>query len=126
MRLSRIPGIHLFLRERPGEGTLFIGITLSGRTKVITDSLALARSRGAKTVLFTASRRTSFRSCCDELVLLSSMKNLDTGMWISPQFPVLVVFDILYSCYFAGDPRFKSLKLRATLSAIQEERDETE
>lgn len=108
------------------EGTLFMGITLSGHTRVITDSLALAKSRGAQTVLFTASGRPTLKNCCDELVRLSSLKNLDTGMRISPQFPVLVIFDILYSYYYANDPRFKEQKLQATLSAIQEERDEND
>lgn len=105
------------------EGTLFIGITLSGRTRIITDSLMMAKNRGAKTVLFTASDRPSLKNCCDELVILSSLKNLDTGTRISPQFPVLIIFDVLYSYFYANDPRFKGQKLQATLSAIQEERD---
>ncbi len=104
--------------------TLVIGFSLSGRSKVVTESLAVARSNGAKTVLFSAGNKTLFIGKCDEFVPLSSMKNLDTGMRISPQFPILIMMDILYSYYFANDSWLKAQKIRATLSAIEDERED--
>ncbi len=103
--------------------TLMIGFSLSGRSKVVTESLAVARSNGARTVLFSAGDKDQFAASCDEFVPLSSMKNLDTGMRISPQFPILVMMDILYSYYFANDSWLKAQKIRATLSAIADERE---
>ncbi|MBE5859863.1 MAG: MurR/RpiR family transcriptional regulator [Butyrivibrio sp.] len=104
--------------------TLMIGFSLSGRSKVITESLLLAKKQGAKTALFSAGKQKSLSGCYDVFVPLSSMKNMDTGMRISPQFPILIMIDILYSYYFANDVWLKTQKIRATLSAISDERED--
>ena len=86
------------------------------------DALKSAKSRGVYTVLFTAERGIDFAAACDEVIYVASLENLDTGSKVSPQFPILVVFDVIYTYYFANDFYFKEQKLRATLSAISDER----
>lgn len=56
----------------------------------------------------------------------SSIKNLDTGTKISPQFSILAIMDVLYSYYFANDSYFKTQKYKATLSAIRAKGEHTE
>ena len=102
--------------------TCIIGISLSGKTKVVIDALKNAKSRGVYTVLFTSERGIDFSAACDEVIYVASLENLDTGSKVSPQFPILVVFDVIYTYYFANDFYFKEQKLRATLSAISDER----
>ena len=40
---------------------------------------------------------------------------------ISPQFPLLILTDIIYSCYMGMDSNYKTALLQDTLSAIQAE-----
>lgn len=62
-----------------------------------------AQRRGAKTVLLTAKNKGIFEEFCDEIVLLPSLKHLNYGNVISPQFPALVMLDIIYSYYVEQD-----------------------
>lgn len=100
-------------------GMLVIAISLSGATKEITESIRIAKSRNAKVVFITADPRPEIAEKCDEVLRVASLKNLDSGTKISPQFSILVMIDILYSYYFANDSYFKAQKYKETLSAIQ-------
>ena len=74
-----------------------IGISVSGRTNAILDSLKTAREIGAATILFTAYKQKDFPRFCDEIILCAVKENLDNGKAISPQFPVLVMIDLFYA-----------------------------
>lgn len=102
-----------------GKETLIIAISLSGETVEVLESVRIAKSRGAAAICITASPDSSVAKECEEVLQVASLKNLDTGTKISPQFSILVVMDVLYSYYFANDSYFKSQKYKATLSAIQ-------
>lgn len=98
---------------------LIIAISLSGETREVTDSIKIAKKKGAPVVFITANKDADIVGICDEVLLTSYVKNLDTGTKISPQFPILVMIDILYSYYFANDTYFKAKTYKETLSAIR-------
>lgn len=85
------------------ERSLIVGISLSGERKGVRFLLQESHKRGAKTVLITTHNREEFHEFCDELVLVPSLKHLNYGNLISPQFPILVMLDIIYSCYVEQD-----------------------
>lgn len=85
------------------ERSLIVGISLSGERKGVRFLLEESHKRGAKTVFITTRNRTEFHEFCDEQLLVPSLKHLNYGNLISPQFPVLVMLDIIYSCYVELD-----------------------
>jgi len=102
-----------------GEETLVIAITLSGETPEVLEGVRIAKSKGAKVICMTATVTSSVAKECQEVIRVASLKNLDTGTKISPQFSILSIMDVLYSYYFANDSYFKTQKYKATLSAIR-------
>lgn len=78
-----------------------IGASISGKTKSIINALGTAKRNGAKTVLLTT-RNLENHGFCDEVLLLASTQNLSYGNRISPQFPILLMTDCLFS-YFLDD-----------------------
>lgn len=101
------------------EQTLLIAITLSGKTTEILEVVRAAREKGAKVILITASKDTALLSRCDLVFPVASTKNLDAGILISPQFPILVLVDVLYTYYFEHDPQTKLRNYYETLAAIK-------
>lgn len=78
--------------------------------------------RGARTILLTASNRDEFARYCTEVILLPSLQHLNHGNVISPQFPVLVMLDIIYSYYVEQDKYEKETLHDSTLRALEEGR----
>ena len=74
---------------------LVFGFSISGETEEVTYLLEESYKRGAKTVLFTTNNREGFENYCTEVVLLPSLKHLNHGNVISPQFPILVILSFL-------------------------------
>lgn len=105
-----------------GEGTLLIAISLSGKTQAVTDSIKTAKKQGAEIIFITAAQGLEIEEYCDEILRIASIKNLDTGTRITPQFSILIMMDILYAYYFANDSYFKTQKYKDTLSAIRNHR----
>jgi len=102
---------------------LVIAMSLSGRTKEVLDSIRAAKKNGATVVFFTANPDTEIAGICDEVVRVASLKNLDSGTKISPQFSILVIIDILYAYYIDNDSYSKAQKYKDTLSALKGARD---
>lgn len=100
------------------KGTLVIAISLSCKTKEVTDSVRIAKENGATVILITASPNNAIAKYCDEIVLVGHMTDLDLGMKISPQVSILIIIDILYSYYYSNDTYFKIQKHTKTLTAI--------
>ena len=71
-------------------------------------------------MLLTAKNRGVFEEFCDEIVLLPSLKHLNHGNVISPQFPILVMLDIIYSYYVEQDKFAKEVLHDNTLRALEE------
>ena len=100
--------------------SLVFGISISGEKEDVLYLLREAHRRGAKTVILTAKNRGIFEEFCDEIVLLPSLRHLNHGNVISPQFPILVMLDIMYSYYVGQDKCAKELLHDNTLRALEE------
>lgn len=102
------------------EEKLVFGISISGETEEVLYLLREAHNRGAKTVLITAGSRDEFAEFCTEVILLPSLRHLNHGNVISPQFPILVMLDIIYSYYVEEDKPKKKRLHDNTLRALEE------
>jgi len=100
--------------------SLVFGISISGEKEDVLYLLKESHRRGAKTVLLTAKNKGIFEEFCDEIVLLPSLRHLNHGNVISPQFPVLVMLDIIYSYYVEQDKFAKEILHDNTLRALEE------
>lgn len=101
---------------RPGD--LAVGITVSGLTYEVVRALAIGHKKGAGTIMISSKRKEEWITFCDEVVLLATKENLDFGNLISPQFPVLVVSDVLYANVLEYDRRKKERLHRITLTEL--------
>lgn len=106
------------------ENSLVLAFSISGEKKGLLYFLREAHKRGAKTVLLTANNRENFVDFCDEVVLIPSLNHLNHGNSISPQFPILVMMDIIYS-YHSQQDKFKNEILHGTtLLALEDEEEQ--
>ena len=102
--------------------SMVFGISISGEKEEVLYLLREAKKRGARTVLITAKNKDIFGEFCSEVVLLPSLKHLNHGNLISPQFPILVMLDIIYSYYVEQDKYQKEVLHDNTLRALEEGR----
>ena len=101
------------------ENCLVIGITVSGQTDDIISSLKAAHLRGAYTLLMTARQDKSYQAFCNETLIFASMEHLEYGNIISPQFPILLVLDVLYAQYLQIDRNKKEALHEYTIQTLQ-------
>ena len=101
------------------ENCLVIGISVSGQTDDIISSLTAAHQRGAYTLLMTARQDKSYQEFCDETLIFASMEHLEYGNIISPQFPILLVLDVLYAHYLQIDRSKKEALHEYTIQTLQ-------
>lgn len=80
-----------------------IGLSISGKTRVLLSSLRIAKERGARVILMTANGSDRLAGQFDEVLHVASDAMLDAGISISPQFPLLIMGDILFSYYLHTD-----------------------
>lgn len=99
---------------------LVFGISISGETEGVRNLLREAHKRGAKTVMITAQNKDSYAEYCSEVLLLPSLRHLNHGNVISPQFPILVMLDLIYSYYVEQDKPKKESFHDNTLRALEE------
>lgn len=90
------------------ESDLILGISVSGTAEPVLFLLQMAKMKGAGTVLITANNNVLFKEFCEEVVLIASTQHLEAGNTISPQFPVLVMIDILYYEYVSQNTEEKN------------------
>ena len=105
--------------------SMVIGISVSGMTESILYSLQQAHEKKSKTVLITAHKNGRISSYCDEIVLIPSLKYLNYGNVISPQFPILIFLDIIYSYYVSMDKRRMQVLHTSTLRALNRIQEES-
>ena len=101
------------------ENCLVIGISVSGQTDDIISSLKAAHQHGAYTLLMTARQDKSYQEFCDETLIFASMEHLEYGNIISPQFPILLVLDVLYAHYLQIDRSKKEALHEYTIQTLQ-------
>ena len=99
---------------------LVFGISISGETEGVRYLLREAHKRGAKTVMITAQNKDSYAEYCSEVLLMPSLRHLNHGNVISPQFPILVMLDLIYSYYVEQDKSKKESFHDNTLRALEE------
>lgn len=104
------------LASLANEESVIIAISLSGTTKEILQGISIAKSNGAKVIMLTSNRSYHLASFCDEIILIPTIKDLEAGDCISPQFPILVMIDVLYT-YFIDNECYYKTKLN-TLNAL--------
>lgn len=85
------------------EECLVMGISVSGNTKEVINSLKVASERGASVVLITSKKDEEMKNYCDEILFIAVKEYLENGKVISPQFPALVIVDIFYSHFLQSD-----------------------
>lgn len=100
--------------------SLVFGFSISGEREDVIYLLREAYRKGAKTVLFTANNGEEFGEYCSEVVLLSSLRHLNHGNVISPQFPILVMLDIIYAYYVEQNKYIREGMHDSTLRALEE------
>lgn len=101
------------------EESLVIGISVSGENESVLYLLQEAHQRGAKTILITSRYNLLYKEFCDEVVLIASIKGLESGNSISPQFPILIIMDIIYNEYVYLNKREKLAMHSDTLRALK-------
>lgn len=99
---------------------LVIGFSLSGETKSVIYLLKKAKEKQATTVIFTSENSEKLREFCDELVVVASLKHLNSGNKISPQFPMLLIIDVLYNEYVNRDLDKNNILHDETMRALGE------
>lgn len=95
-----------------------IGISISGATKEVLSALEKAKEKSAATILITSKNNSKYYNLFDELILVSVKENLEYGNIISPQFPVLILTDIIYASYIREDRIQREAVYDSTLNAI--------
>ena len=93
------------------KNSLVLGFSISGEREEV---LYLLK------VLFTSKSRAEFDEYCSEVVLLPSLKHLNHGNLISPQFPILVMLDIIYAYYVEQNKYIREGMHDSTLRALEE------
>lgn len=82
---------------------LVLGISVSGKSTDVLDTLKEAHKRGGRTVLITANISQTFEEYCDEVLLLPKIGELNGENALSPQIPILLMIDLLYLYFFEQD-----------------------
>ena len=67
------------------------------------ETLVIAKKKGASVVYITINESAETAECCDELIRVAGTKNAEAGNMVSPQFSLLMLFDVLFAYYFANN-----------------------
>lgn len=89
---------HMLLLNsvRLNAGDMVIGISYSGKSIEVIEGLRKASKLGLKTVLFVSNDKARWAKDFDFVMLLAHKQNLEYSNIISPQFPAMVMLDILF------------------------------
>lgn len=86
----------LLNHARISENCVVMGISYSGRTKEVINALKHAKNKGAYTVILSSINSENFNEIFDQVLPMALKKNLELSNIISPQFPGMILLDILY------------------------------
>ena len=107
-----------------GERSLVCGFSLSGETKGVLHLLREAHRKGARTIIFTANNKEFFTDFCSEVVLVASLKHLSYGDTVSPQFPILVMMDIIYNNFISHERKVGTELYGDTFCGFEQEKSQ--
>lgn len=105
--------------NRVNEDCLVIGISVSGRNEAVLDGLKVAHQKGATTILLTSNLIASNEEFTNEIVLMAHLKNITVSNIISPQIPVLIMIDVIYTHYLNHNNSDKVESLKQILNQIE-------
>lgn len=93
-----ITDTHMLLLNsvRLKRDSLVMGISYSGKSIEVIDGLKKAGEKGCKTVLFVANDSEKWDQYFDFVILVAHKQNLEYSNIISPQFPTMIMLDILF------------------------------
>ena len=97
---------------------LVIGISVSGKNKGVLNGLKEAYHKGATTILLTSHQTIENEAISHEVVLLAHLKNITVSHIISPQIPVLMMIDVIYTHYLNHNQSDKLASLKQILNHI--------
>ena len=86
----------LFNSVRMKKDNVVIGISYSGKSIEVVEGLKKASSLGAKTVFFVSNNKSKWEKYFDFVILLAYKQNLEYSETISPQFPAMIMLDVLF------------------------------
>ena len=120
--IEAITDIHIMKMNAVllNESCAAIGITVSGQTPEVLRALGAAKEKGASTILFTSRSSSDYDAFCDVVLLLAVKEHLKNGGAISPQFPILVMIDVLYSHFLTTDSERKEALYEYAVTKLHE------
>ncbi len=101
------------------EECLVIGLSVSGQTLEVLNGLRMAKAKSSKTILLTANQSDEATEYCDEVLLFAIKDNLSTGNIISPQFPILIMTDIIYAFFMETNRKYRQEIWQDSFKALQ-------
>lgn len=96
------------------EKCLVIAFSLSGKTQSVISALEKASQKGASSILLTTHPKPAFPKEI-EVIKVASTHKLNYGNRISPQFPLLIMMDIIYAYVLAIDKAKKEEIFKDTI-----------
>lgn len=111
---------HLLMLNsgRITQDCLVIGISISGKTREVISAMEDAVRKGADVVMITSTNNILYNNMFDEVLLMSVRENLEYGNVISPQFPALIIIDIIYADFIEEDRKNRTTIYDSTLNVI--------
>lgn len=76
-------------------GDLVLGISISGETEAVVNSLKISKANGARTVGVTCFRESSISNYSDEIFIVQNTSFINSEFFINSQFSVMYLFDII-------------------------------
>lgn len=86
------------------EKDLIIGVSLSGLTNDVIESMNIGRSNGAKTIAFTNYPNSKIGNFSDKIIKIISKNTLEMGHFISPQIGLIFILDYIISKIILENP----------------------
>lgn len=98
------------------EKDLVIGISMSGETEEINNSLKISRKNGAKTVSITSFEGNSINNYSDIMLIVYNPKFVDRNRFVNSQFSTMYIIDLISLVLLEDDDL--STKMKITINAI--------
>ena len=98
------------------ENDLVIGISISGETEEINQSLKVSKKNGAKTVSITSFEGSSINNYADIKLIVYNPKFVDRSRFVNSQFSTMYLIDLISLVLLEDDDL--STKMKITINAI--------
>ena len=100
--------------------SLVIGISVSGKTREVTDAINIAKKQGASILAITSDKKSQLSQLADLTLLVTNKSNMHMGQNISPTLPLFLLFDLIYTELVAKDYMNRIQFRNKTLSALKD------